>query len=480
MRFPIILAAVLLSTTLLAAANDDRVDVVVRKALLSWQVPGTAVVIVRDGKILHQAGYGVTSVDAPDPVTADTIFPLGSCTKAVTAALLATYVADGKASFDDPVRKHLPTFRLSDPNADALVSLRDLLGHRTGLDSHEYLWFKAPWSQAESVRRMQFLPQFGTFRGSYHYSTLNYLALGQALERLGGQPWDRLVHERLVQPLGMAGVTYKTPPPAGRAFGHRKLPDGRIERTPDYELTEPNPAGSIFLPARSIAPWMLAQLQPGAVVRLLADQRRPITPMSMDDPEIQAIYPETVQASYAMGWVVYDWRGLKVLGHGGILDGFRTQILLFPASGLGIALFGNLHRSKMNIALGHDLAELLLDLPKTRNRTMYYRLIEAAEAARKANAVLERIGARGPAQAPRWPRSGYTGVYRHPAYGDFTVTPSAAALQWKWSTFTGRLEPFQAEAFRTTDGAFTDELVEFRSRADGPDAVRFNDVVFTR
>ena len=463
-----------------AVANDPRIDAAVRQAIKTWGVPGTAVVIVQDGKVIHQAGYGVTSVDQPTAVTAETIFPLGSCTKAFTAALLATYVADGKASFDDPVRKHLPDFRLADPKADAQVTLRDLLGHRTGVDSHEFLWFKAPWNQVESVRRMRYLPQQAPFRESYHYSTLNYLALGQALEAIGGQPWERLVRGRIFEPLGMTGVAVKTPPGAGRALGHRRMPAGRIERMPEYELNEPNPAGSLFLPAASSAPWMIAHLKPGPVVRLLGDLHRPLTLMPLSDPAIAVVYPDSGKVSYAMGWVAYDWRGIQVLGHGGILDGFRSQILLFPQAKLGIALYGNLHQSKMNIALGHDLAAVLLNLPHKRNLTMHYRLLENAEACRKTDALAKRNAERHADRLPGWPSERYLGSYRHVAYGDFTVARLEGELEWKWSGFRGRLEPFQAEAFRTRDGDFTDELVEFRSRATGPDAVRFNGIVFTR
>src|SRR3954471_22755714 len=130
------------------AANPDpaAIDRVMAEALKAWDVPGAALVAASGDRTVVLKGYGRKHIDRPDPVTPDTVFPLASCTKGFTATLLAMQADNGKLGWDDPVRKHLPSFHLADPRADARVTLRDLLAHRTGLNGHDLLWYRAPWS----------------------------------------------------------------------------------------------------------------------------------------------------------------------------------------------------------------------------------------------------------------------------------------------------------------------------------------------
>jgi len=126
--------------------DTATVDRVAGEALTAWQVPGVAVVVVRGGETVHLKGYGTKRHGVDDPITADTLFPLASCTKAFTSTLLAILADEGKLKWDDPVRLHLPAFHLTDPHADALVTLRDLLSHRTGVPGHDLIWYRAPWT----------------------------------------------------------------------------------------------------------------------------------------------------------------------------------------------------------------------------------------------------------------------------------------------------------------------------------------------
>ena len=156
------------------------IDLIISNALKVWSTPGVAVAIVKDGQPLIVKGYGLKQHDGKETVTPNTVFPLGSCTKAFTSALIAELVDAGKMTWDDPVRKHLSAFKLNDPNADALVTLRDLLTHRTGVASHDFLWYRASWNLDETIRRTSLLPVSSPFRGSYQYSTLMYMVAGQA------------------------------------------------------------------------------------------------------------------------------------------------------------------------------------------------------------------------------------------------------------------------------------------------------------
>src|SRR5262249_25568690 len=183
--------AVFLSTIALAAPPDDRprsdpIDKLIADALATWEVPGAAVVIVTRDRVVSLNGYGRRELGREHPVTADTIFPLASCTKAFTTALLAMLADDGKLGWDDLVRKHWPDFHLADPLADAEVTLRDLLTHRTGIASHDFLWYRSPLPPEELVRRVGKLPFERSFRSAFQYQSVMYTAAGLAPGRAGG------------------------------------------------------------------------------------------------------------------------------------------------------------------------------------------------------------------------------------------------------------------------------------------------------
>src|SRR5262249_25270035 len=161
-----------ITTAALGAAGEHRTDAAVRQAMKAWAVPGVAVVIVRDDRVIYLQGHGVRACGKSDAVTPDTLFALSSCSKAVTTAAMAV--------LDDQVRKHLPWFRLSDPLADREVRLRDLLCHRTGLGQHELLWYRAPWSPEEAVRRAGLLPLQAPFRTRLVYQSTMVTAAGLA------------------------------------------------------------------------------------------------------------------------------------------------------------------------------------------------------------------------------------------------------------------------------------------------------------
>jgi CubicO group peptidase (beta-lactamase class C family) len=486
------LAVAVLAAPAAAGSRDPdpaTVDRIASDALAAWRVPGLAVVIARaDGGELVR-GYGVKKVGEPAAVTPDTVFPLASCTKAVTTALIAALADDGQLGWDDPVRKYLPAFHLSDPHADALVTLRDLLSHRTGVRGHDLLWYRAPWDQAEVLRRATRLPVDRPFRGGYEYSTVMVMAAAAAACNRAGRPWDELVRDRLTGPLGMDAVTFRTTDPrflaADRATGHRLNKDGKPEPCDWYPTPEPNPAGSINLPPRAMVPWLRFQLNDGrhAGRRLvsaenLRETRTPQTLLPMT-ASLRRQHPDTVQLAYGMGWLSYDYRGRRVVAHGGMIDGFRVHVALLPDDGVGFALFNNLHDTRMNQAVANALTDHLLGLPAKDWNAIG---LAAAKADRdeRAAETAARLRARRADIRPSLPLDRYAGGYTEAAYGTARVTHADGRLAVEWSSFRSPLEHWEGDVFRLTDGFLADELIEFRARPAGPDAMRFLGQVFAR
>ena len=483
------LAALLAAPARAAEPEPDAVDGLASAAIRAFRVPGAAVVVVRGDRTVVLKGYGVRALGANDPVTADTVFPLASCTKQFTAALLAMLADDGALGWDDPVKKHFPAFKLSDPNADALVSLRDLLGHRTGLAAHDLLWYRAPWGIDHTLKQVPLLPLDYPFRGGYRYSSVPYMAAGRVAEVAGKAPWEKQVRERLTDPLGMTGVTFTTtdiPNDADRASGHRLNKSGKGERMPVYEMKEPNPSGSMNATARDLAAWLQFHVSDGIApsgrrlvsAKQLVETRTPQNLMRLEGAT-KALFPETVQASYAMGWVVSDYRGLKVVGHGGLIDGFRIQLTLVPDKELGFAVLTNLHDTRMPMALTNALADAYCDL-KPKDWNAYFVKVETDVAAEKVAALKARDAARDATTKPSLEMKEYAGEYKHPAYGRATVTETGGKLTAKFSGFEYPLAHYERDTWRVTGGFFEDELAVFTVKDKKVVGLKLSGIEFVR
>jgi CubicO group peptidase (beta-lactamase class C family) len=439
--------------------DAKAIDALIDRALDEWQVPGAAVVIVDGDKTLYLAGRGRRERGKTVHVTPDTIFPLASCSKAFTTTLMAMLADDGRLSWDDPVRKHLNDFHLADPLADGDVRLRDLVSHRTGVASHDLLWYRAAWGQNEMIRRVGKLPLSKPFRTAMQYQSIMFTAAGRAAANAGGKPWEDLVRARILTPLGMKSASLTTTEALknpDHASGHRKTKDGVIEMIAWYEQKDPNPAGSVNASARDLAPWLRLHLNLGehAGERLVSAVNLGAT----HSPQIvipveggtQEMHPFTNQMAYAMAWVAQDYRGERLVSHAGLIDGFRVHLTLLPKRKLGLAVLCNLHQTRMNLALSNALVDHLLGAPAKDWNDHYRKIVEADAFAAKVRAArVERDRKRG--THPTLALADYAGEYDEPAYGTAKVIADGEGLALAWSSFRCRLEHFEDDVFRARD-----------------------------
>jgi len=451
-------------------AGGTSIEDVMNEALRSWQVPGAALAVVKDGKLICLKGFGVRELGKDDKVTADTIFPIASCTKSFTTLAMAMLADGGKIGWDDPVRKHIDFFRLADPLADANVTLRDLVSHRTGVGGHELLWYRAPWGLEERIRKMGKVKPERSFRSGLEYQSTLFGAAGYAAGKAAGMSWEDLIRRRILEPLGMTQTSFTTPPAlaaADHASPHKKKGE-HIEVVPWYAITEPDPAGSINSTVRDLSRFIQFQMGDGRRLgkRLVSAENLHET----HSPQVivplkgypRVMNPATFQLSYGMGWVIQDYRGKHVLMHGGSIDGFRAHFTLVPEANLGFVLLNNLHDTQMNLAVSNTLVDLFLRLPYRDWNAYYLEIERKGEAARQAEK--KRFGAqRHRGTKPSLPLTAYTGTYSEPAYGKARVTFEDGKLIWHWSTFHWRLEHYHFDVFVV---AGSEGLFEFQQGAD--------------
>jgi CubicO group peptidase (beta-lactamase class C family) len=482
--FLAVVALALSASTALAGAPPDRDEVqrILDGARKTWHAPGIAVAIVKDDKASFYTAGMRERGHAERAVTEDTLFGIGSCTKAFTATALALLVDEGKADWDDPVRKHLPWFRLKDSLADRDVTLRDLLCHRTGLARHDWLWYRAPWTIEESVRRMAFLEPRHSFRAHYEYNNLAYLTAGLALAKTAKSPWHEFVRQRLLVPLDMKGVftSGEAQKAANHATPHSHNTKGEVVVIPWYDDDKQiRASGSIKASVRDLSQWLRFQLHPGQfkdkngkplvsaeAFREMHEGQIPIVPMSAT-----ARAAEATQESYGLGWHVSDYRGHAIHEHGGAVDGFRARIILVPSKRMGLVLLTNLDDAEIVYAAGNHLLDHLLGLKKKDWNAIFVEERKKAEAARQA-ALRKRLGNRVPGTKPPGGLNAYVGTYHEPAYGTIKITKEGESLLLNWSSFRLPLRHFHYYVFvpQSTDervpALLRDEPVLFEMNAD--------------
>ncbi len=474
-------SASLLALLLLPAAvppkNIDAtaIDKVVQNALKTWDVPGAAVVIVRGERVVYLKGFGVRELGGKELVTPDTVFPLSSCSKAFTTLALAMLADEGKLRWDDPVRKHLDYFRLADPLADANVTLRDLVCHRTGLAGHDLLWYRAPWGLEEQIRRVGRVPLTHSFRSALQYQNIMVGAAGLAAAHASGGTWDAFVQKRILDPLGMKATKLTTPAAlkaADHSSGHRWGGDGRQAVVPWYMFATPHPAMSVYTTARDLGPWLRFHLGDGTW-----DGKRLVSAENLSETHLGQMLvpmkglakqenPFTTQLSYAMGWVVQDYRGHKLVSHAGNIDGIRAHITLAPDDGIGLAVLANLQDTRMNLALSNTLLDHLLGLPKHDWDTLYTDLMRDQRLAAQAR-YRERLAKRQEGTKPSLQAKEYVGTYEHPAYGTAKIVLEKDALVWQWSSFRSPLEHWHFDTFTVANEGLGYPPLQFLLNGDG-------------
>ena len=425
-----------------AAAPPKNFDARVEAVMQASEVPGAAVAIVENGKVTLTRGYGIRRLGSPESVDADTLFQIGSTTKAMTSAALAILVEEGRLGWDDRVIDHLPGFRMYDPWVTREITVRDLLVHRSGLGRGQGDLMFVPAteiSRADLVRRIQFLKPATSFRSAFAYDNVLYAVAGQLIEAVAGQTWEEFIKARIFAPLGMkAAVTNDVErlSAPNRAFPHGRL--GELRGIGPQQLFDEKkaalganvgPAGAVAAGANDLARWLALQLAagqlPGSGQRLFSaadaeEMWRPVVPVPVT-PLPPALADATPQfRGYALGWIAQDYRGHRIIAHGGGTQGFRAVVVLIPEKNTGFAIVNNSEDNEVVPGLEYELLDHYLGLPKhdwpKAFKDFFAERNKAGLEAQKATAA-ER-----PESSPSLPLAGYAGAYADPWYGPIAIT----------------------------------------------------------
>ena len=489
-RFTLIFATLILVSSLsaqspISAAPPADLDAFVASSMRTFEVPGMAVAIVKDGKILVAKGYGVRKLGDPTPVDEFTMFGIGSNTKAFTTAALATLVDQGKLSWDDPVYQRLPGFVMYDPYVSHEMTIRDLLTHRSGMGLGEgdlLFWPHTTYSREEVIYKLRFMKPHSSFRSHYAYDNLLYMTAGQIIPAVTGTSWDDYVRQRIFGPLGMnhsnvSNTAYKSGD--DYAFPHERI-NGKLQVIHFEELDNAGPAGAINSCAADMAKWVQLQLNRGKFAdrdgRLFTEKRsqemwepQTILPIGNPPPPLAGLKENF--ADYALGWRLHDYHGRKLIGHTGGVAGFVSRVMLVPEENLGVVVLTNGEEGGAFDAILYHVLDHYFHLPPT-DWIAAFKAVKDKEEKDAAEEMKKSEGARAANSKPSLPLDKYAGVYNDAWYGPITIRMENGALTVNFEHtpgMTGDLQHWQYDTFkahwrvRTIEDAF----ITFSLNPDG-------------
>ena len=488
--FVILIALCCLTNAL--AGPPDNFDQRVESLRNSLGVPGVSIAIVENGQVVLAKGYGIRKLGRPEKVGPDTIFRTGSTGKAFTVAALATLVDQGKIKWDDKVIDHMPDFRMYDPWVTREMTIRDLLVHRSGLGlgAGDLLFVpRSDLSRKETVKRLRYIKLATSFRSAYAYDNILYMAAGQLIEEVTGQTWETYIKDNIFKPAGMLHSTDDTRSffaTADRANPHARSNGplrGLGDQQPLNETADRSensaPAGGLAISANDMSRWLLIQLAhgklPGSNGRLFSEECsremwQPVLlqPVSPWPDELKPLLP--MFSTYALGWDVQDYRGAKLIWHGGAVLGSLAAVVLLPEKNVGFFIAvnseeGELVRGLMYELLDHYLGLTKDDWPEKLHDYVVKRRANAVKEFQKQTAQPTKVG-------PSLPLDRYAGDYNDPWYGTINIRANNGKLTINFPHsfgLTATLDHFQYDTFQTRfdDKSFEPAYVTFNLDAAG-------------
>jgi len=466
----------------------------IKKLMEEWKVPGIAVTIVKDGKVIFAEGFGYRNVTEKLPVTPKTLFAIGSTSKAFTAAGMGILVDQGKLDWDEPVREYLPSFKLKDDFASQGMTPRDLVCHRSGLPRHDFMWIGSSWSRKELFDALRYLEPSEPFRTIFQYQNLMFMTAGYLVGLVSGTSWEEFTRKHIFEPLGMNDSNFsvedsKKAPDFSLPYAEK---DDEVTEIPFRNIDAIGPAGAINSNITDMAQWLKLNLNKGK-----CGDKQVISETSLEEIHSpQMISGRSIQekelfySMYGMGWGITAYRGHLYLSHGGGIDGFITQVALLPDENAGMVIFSNLSGNPLPTIIAFNIADRILGLEPV---DWYQRHKDRQEEAEKEKekAEKEKDADRVMNTCPSHPLEAYAGDYENPGYGIITIEKAGDSLKGTYDDMEFDFKHYHYDTFELSNeifGAFgltlkasfsTDKKGNIASIAV-PMESAVSDIVFTR
>ncbi len=402
-----------------------------------WGAAGFAVAVVEKDRIIYSSGFGYRDVNAKTPVTPNTLFAIGSSTKAFTAALIGQLEEEGKLELDDRPSKYLPQLEFFTKEMDRQITIRDILSHRTGLPRHDLSWYLFPSdSREELLARIAYHEPVDELRNQWQYNNFMYTLAGAVTESVTGESWDTQIMAQIFEPLGMSRSTTKLQEFLQQddiSKGYETRPGNDIRELDYYEIAGMSPAGSISSSVTDMSQWLISWINGGKYrgEEVFSEDfyNEATNPQMAITGSPGKQHPDVHSLTYGLGWFLSSYRGHYRAEHGGNIDGFSSSVAFFPSDSIGIVVLVNQNHSALPGIIRNTVIDRVLDLERVEWSE------EKLQASRKPKSVNEEADtteAVDPVRklntSPSHQLSAYAGKYQHKGYGTFEILVSGDSL----------------------------------------------------
>jgi len=443
----------------------DSLDIYMSRALTNWRIPGAAVCIVKDDKIVLMKGYGIKELGLADKVTDKTVFMIGDNTAPFTATAMLMLEAGKKVSLDDKVTRYLPDFNLDDKVASQQVTLRDLLTHRLGFEPNQgdFTFYNTNLSALQIIEKMKLMKAPYPFRSKWGYSDADYTVLSETIPYISGKTWDAYLTDNVFTALGMTNTIPNTKSlkyVINKAVPHTYV-DGRLTAIPYARLEGTAAANGICTTVNDMGKWVLALLADGKVNNKSVIPATVISAMQQQQitvGKVKRLNGETGEQQYGLGWFLESYAGHKLVMSNGRVNGYTSSVTLVPEEHLGIIVLTNTDQSQLPGALCWEILDAFFKLPY-RNYSNQYLKAFKAQMDKKQQVDSYLLDSVALNLQPGLPAANYTGKYNNELYGIMTVTRGENNdLEMRFEhhpTMFVRLQPLGGNRFFAT---FSDPL----------------------
>ncbi len=455
----LIVLSLLISTPFSAEKKTQKVDLkgfdtFVTKTMEEWKVPGLGISIVKDGKVIFSKGFGFRDVKKGLKVTPKTLFAIGSCSKAFTAATMGILVDEGKLDWDKPVREYLPSFKLKDPSATEGMTPRDLVCHRSGLPRHDSMWYGSSATRKELFDRLQYLEPSKDFRMTFQYQNLMFMTAGYMVGKVAGTTWEKFVQNRIFGPLGMNDSNFsvedsKKAPDFALPYAEK---EDKVIEIPFRNIDTVGPAGSINSNVIDMAGWLLLNLNKGKFgeKQIISEEslREIHSPQMISSKSYK--YDESFYSTYGMGWGITAYRGHLMVSHGGGIDGFTARVTFMPRDNIGMVIFTNMSGTPLPVIVAYNAYDRLLGFDQIpwnkRIKDQRDKAKEEAEKAKKEKDKDRKLNTK-----PSHPLGDYAGDYEHPGYGVVAIKKEGDRLKGVFNSTSFDVKHYHYDIFEMSN-----------------------------
>jgi CubicO group peptidase (beta-lactamase class C family) len=482
-HFIITILSFLLLIQVLAQKNKTEnsfagLDTAIARVLKDWHAAGCAVAVVEKNKVLYAKGFGYKDYENKTPVTANTLFAIGSCTKAFTASLLGMLNKDDKVDLDKPVSTYLPGLKFYNDEMTAKITLRDMMCHRTGLPRHDLSWYLFTTQSRDSLlQRIAYMEPSAGLREKWQYNNFMFMLQGLVVEKITGKSWEDNIREKIFAPLGMTGSDVSIDELTKSndiAVGYNVKKDSIIHKMDYYHIDAMGPAGSINSSVTDMAKWVTAWINNGKVngteiipAAYISQAISSQMVISGGLPEKET--PESHLSNYGFGWIISSYYGHYRVQHGGNIDGFSANTCLFPSDSIAIIVLCNQNGSAVPTIVRNIIADRILKLKYRDWETQVKRDADKADSTNK-QAEKTKTSSRKTGTHPSHDLKDYTGIYTNKGYGSFEVSAKGDSLFAQFGTHLWWLRHYHYDNFEP----FEKDTKEGYDTTDHSDALQFN------